>query len=277
MAITVAFRKRALSDSESSVSVSHIKRKRLVEPVPVSGECLDTDGDESSSCSESSSSDESDSSDDLTSSGADSEGEEDEPASPSSSSSSSSPPSSSSSSSSSSEDEVEITPFPRPRKPNMTLPAITSEGSSLLSRLTSLLPALEAANAELERDRAAGTLKEKQIENVDEDAEGGYIEMSPIMQLANVTPSSLQDLGLGVLQHRSNNNDDTSTCSDSSDDIISSDSCDDEIVTRNSQSQRQFVRKSSGEKSILGRLMGQKKRSIGRPKAKPMIVEVGGS
>jgi hypothetical protein len=92
------------------------------------------------------------------------------------------------------------------------------------------------------------------------------------MQLANLFVI-FQDLGLGVLQECN----DTTTCSDSSDDIISSDSGDDEIEIRNSQSQRQFVKKSSGERSILGRLMGQKRRNIGRSKAKPMIVEVGGS
>ncbi|KAI9763300.1 MAG: hypothetical protein M1840_000782 [Geoglossum simile] len=138
----------------------------------------------------------------------------------------------------------------------MSFPAATSEGSSLLSRLSTLLPALEAANAELERDRAAGTLKDRQIDNVDENADGGYIEM---------------DLGLGVLEER--NLDDTTTCGGTSEETLSSESDDDNVDIRNNQ----FGKSSSSERNILGRLMGQKKRNIGRSKAKPMILEVGGN
>lgn len=47
----------------------------------------------------------------------------------------------------------------------------------MLGRLNSFLPQLEKANAELEKAREEGTLDERILDNADEDAEGGYIEM----------------------------------------------------------------------------------------------------
>jgi len=67
------------------------------------------------------------------------------------------------------------------KKPTMRLPT-----SDLKSRLSTFLPQLAAANAELEILKENGGLKDRQIDNV-QDGEGDYIEM---------------DLGLGVLEEK---------------------------------------------------------------------------
>lgn len=59
--------------------------------------------------------------------------------------------------------------------------------SSLGGRLRDFLPALAAANQDLEVERREGRLEERDIERVDEGEGGQYIEM---------------DLGLGVLEER---------------------------------------------------------------------------
>ncbi|KAK8220018.1 hypothetical protein M8818_000434 [Zalaria obscura] len=71
------------------------------------------------------------------------------------------------------------------KKPQMQLPASSSH--DLRSRLSSFLPQLAAANAELEQLAQNGGLEGKRFEDVDEGAEGGYIEM---------------ELGLGVLEEK---------------------------------------------------------------------------
>lgn len=53
--------------------------------------------------------------------------------------------------------------------------------SALQSRLSSFLPAIQAANETLERERVEGRLAPRNIENVDEDDEQ-YIEMVSIYQ-----------------------------------------------------------------------------------------------
>ncbi|KAL8657159.1 MAG: hypothetical protein Q9226_002199 [Calogaya cf. arnoldii] len=76
------------------------------------------------------------------------------------------------------------------------LPPITNPTPSTLhSRLSTFLPTIRASNAELERERLAGTLNNRNIENLSsasdsesEDEEKPYIEM---------------DLGLGVLEEKS--------------------------------------------------------------------------
>ena len=61
--------------------------------------------------------------------------------------------------------------------------------NKLQQRLDSLLPELASANAQLDDDRVAGVLEQRNIENVNENGEDGrgYIEMN---------------LGLGVLKER---------------------------------------------------------------------------
>lgn len=49
-------------------------------------------------------------------------------------------------------------------------------GGGLMQRLQSFLPAIEKANQDLEREREDGTLKQRDLENV-EDEEAPYIEM----------------------------------------------------------------------------------------------------
>ncbi|KAL8847455.1 MAG: hypothetical protein Q9221_007524 [Calogaya cf. arnoldii] len=76
------------------------------------------------------------------------------------------------------------------------LPPVTNPTPSTLhSRLSTFLPTIRASNAELERERLAGTLHNRNIENFsstsDSESEGGekpYIEM---------------DFGLGVLEEKS--------------------------------------------------------------------------
>lgn len=81
-----------------------------------------------------------------------------------------------------SDSESDATPCPLPLPQRRGAP----NASTLQSRLASLLPALKSANEALEREREAGTLAERDIENVKEE-EGKYIEM---------------ELGLGVLEEK---------------------------------------------------------------------------
>ena len=79
-----------------------------------------------------------------------------------------------------SEAEVEIVTLPLPKKPKKpTIKAVEVVGQEvdLGARLKRFLPQLAAANQELETYRAAGMLKERNLEVVDEEAGKEYIEM----------------------------------------------------------------------------------------------------
>jgi hypothetical protein len=87
-------------------------------------------------------------------------------------------PSSESDDSSEEESEVEeeetVTNVRAGMKPVIQSPADVNKG--LLSRVQSFIPAIEKANRELEKERVAGTLGERDLEGV-KDGEGPYIEM----------------------------------------------------------------------------------------------------
>ncbi|KAF2202790.1 hypothetical protein GQ43DRAFT_298999 [Delitschia confertaspora ATCC 74209] len=136
------------------------------------------------------------------------------------------------------EDNVIIDIIPRPaEKPKMRLSEIGNNVSDLKARLQSFLPQLKAANEELERERRAGTLKNRVIEG--DEGGGEYIEM---------------DLGLGVLEHKGHNGEDKESEDESEDDEDNADE----------------NKERSNEKDILGKLMGQNRR-----KAPAAIQEVG--
>ncbi|KAI9667361.1 MAG: hypothetical protein M1821_000176 [Bathelium mastoideum] len=75
---------------------------------------------------------------------------------------------------------------------------------NLRERLDRFLPRLALANAEIEEQRREGTWVGKGVEDVDEEADEGYIEMN---------------LGLGVLEHKDHEMSETSSSSESSDDV----------------------------------------------------------
>lgn len=130
------------------------------------------------------------------------------------------------------EAEVEIVTLPLPKKPKKpTIKAVEVVGQEvdLGARLKRFLPQLAAANQELEAYRAAGMLKERNLEVVDEEAGKDYIEM---------------DLGLGVLEETSSNSRDSGSRGHYDD---STDTTALEIE----------------EKDILGKLMGRTKRKNG--------------
>jgi hypothetical protein len=73
----------------------------------------------------------------------------------------------------SAQDHEEITNVRPGTKPEMKLEAL---GGGLLQRLRTFLPALEAANQELEKEKKDGTIERRNIERVEE-GEGPFIEM----------------------------------------------------------------------------------------------------
>ncbi|KAH8148358.1 uncharacterized protein LAJ45_07459 [Morchella importuna] len=87
---------------------------------------------------------------------------------------------------------VSTTPATAPQNKPKIAPMPPS--SDLLSRLNAFLPAISAANRDLEGEIAAGTIAQRNIENVSEKEEA-YIEMN---------------LGLGVLKQIDPNNPDES-------------------------------------------------------------------
>lgn len=127
----------------------------------------------------------------------------------------------------------EITALPLPPDPEARRRIYQRQApptSTLSERLKTFLPQLAAANEELERDRAAGKLAEKSLENVRED-EGHYIEMN---------------LGLGVLKERDPNKMDSGSESE--------DEQDDEMdITAGGQDEHK-----AKEQDVLGKLMGKR-------------------
>jgi len=131
-----------------------------------------------------------------------------------------------------SEAEVKIVTLPLPKKakkPAIKAVEVMGQEVDLGARLKRFLPQLAAANQELETYRAAGMLKERNLEVVDEEAGEEYIEM---------------DLGLGVLEETSSNSRDSGSRSHH----------DDNTDTTASETE---------EKDILGKLMGRTKRKDG--------------
>jgi len=131
-----------------------------------------------------------------------------------------------------SEAEMEIVTLPLPKKakkPTIKAVEVVGQEVDLGARLKRFLPQLAAANQELETYRAAGMLKERNLEVVDEEAGKEYIEM---------------DLGLGVLEETSSNSRDSG----------SRGHYDDSTDTTASETE---------EKDILGKLMGRTKRKDG--------------
>ncbi|PYI08633.1 hypothetical protein BO78DRAFT_459710 [Aspergillus sclerotiicarbonarius CBS 121057] len=76
-----------------------------------------------------------------------------------------------------------------PRIPSIPKPRIhrIEKNPDLLSRLSSFLPQMKTANEHLEQEIAAGRAKDVQMDDLDDDEEGQYIEMN---------------LGLGVLEEK---------------------------------------------------------------------------
>ena len=110
----------------------------------------------------------------------------------------------------------------------------------LTHRLATFLPALSAANQELEIERVQGRLSARDIENLDDmegDEEGGqYIEM---------------DLGLGVLEEREDDEDRRS---------------DGEVDLGDKEPMKSGAEGGNGmESDVLGRLMGVERTIRSKP------------
>jgi len=146
--------------------------------------------------------------------------------------------------------EPRITTLPLKTKPAMRRPAarkIDPQFPSILARLQDLLPRMKDANATLEEERERGTLEQRQIELMEEgdnDADhenlkDQYIEMN---------------LGLGVLEEKTQNFDDTSSSSSSSSDDEERD-----IAIGRIDSAASSERK---ETDVIGKLMGQKRHNL---------------
>ncbi|KZF26625.1 hypothetical protein L228DRAFT_243113 [Xylona heveae TC161] len=133
----------------------------------------------------------------------------------------------------------DITTLPRPGKPQITN-KYAADGAGLMSRLSSFLPQLAAANASLEEDRAAGRLEERSFEIPEGTDKEHYIEM---------------DLGLGVLEEKH------------PDATSSSGGSDDEEHTGNDMD---IDRSKDKDSNIMGHLMGQKNSTT-----KPKIEDLG--
>ncbi|WEW61675.1 hypothetical protein PRK78_007167 [Emydomyces testavorans] len=122
--------------------------------------------------------------------------------------------------------------------------------SNLSSRLSAFLPALKAANEDLERDIAAGRLISAEI---NDDSESG--EEDTTDEERGMGPPYIEmNLGLGVLQETGD--DESATSSDES--LSSSDGHDTER------------RRARSDMNILGNLMGNNSRTT-----KPTIEEIG--
>lgn len=124
-------------------------------------------------------------------------------------------------------------PITVPGKPRLVMRLGRDEmerGKNLRERLKDFLPQIAAANEELERERSAGTLGARNMEDVDEEAQEEFIEMN---------------LGLGVLEEKSANAPEQETSSDISD----TDDGGDPLCAR--------------ERDIMGKLMGHKRDGTG--------------
>ncbi|KAI9703174.1 MAG: hypothetical protein M1836_007739 [Candelina mexicana] len=171
----------------------------------------------------------------------DDESDNDSDSSTSSSSSDSSSSDSGTDSSSDSDDSSSDIPSVSPiiNLPLLKKPKIATsnpQGSHLLSRVLDLLPQMAAANAELEEDRAAGRLEEKNIESLEDEDGDAHIEMN---------------LGLGVLEEQP------------PDSLLDGE----ELVSRDTKPNDNERSLQEQEVDIVGKLLR-------RPKSKPNIEEV---
>jgi hypothetical protein len=127
---------------------------------------------------------------------------------------------------------------------------------SLIQRLQHFIPEMKAANQELEKERAAGTLERRNIEKV-EDEEGQHIEMVSvwllIVDFVTDTDRHMQNLGLGVLEEK-----DPEQASD--------DGNQSEGTFSDSENNGTVGRDQ--EEDVLGKLMGHKKN-----RRKPIHIE----
>ena len=176
---------------------------------------------------------------------------------------------------SSASSSTSITNVTTAKKPPIQKPhSYSSTSSDLHSRLASFLPSLAAANEELEHDRAAGTLGQRDIENVDtkEDGEGGdeggdgdgegggYIEMN---------------LGLGVLEEQRDGMAESDSSSSEDEEEGDEATEDDEgdkalpVTTLDDGSESKPSNRAQRERDTMGRLMGSRRR-------KPAIEELNG-
>ncbi|GME28151.1 phosphotransferase-like [Neofusicoccum parvum] len=140
-------------------------------------------------------------------------------------------------------DSDEITALPRPPDADARRKIYQRQvppKSTIGDRLKEFLPQLAAANEELERDRAAGTLAEKSLENVG-DNEERYIEFN---------------LGLGVLKEKDPNKMESDIESEIDDDEMDTDA--------NGQNEQK-----NKEQDILAKLLRKK-----NPTSGPVIQEV---
>ena len=150
------------SDSSTSSSCSVLEDSALFSTEHSGNETANSDLDSTSSSAVSESSDD-------TSSGSDSENE-----------SMNSEDGSEDESMSEAEAEAEIVTLPLPKKakkPTIKAVEVVGQKLDLGARLKRFLPQLATANQELETYRAAGMLKERNLEVVDEEAGKEYIEM----------------------------------------------------------------------------------------------------
>jgi len=175
------------------------------------------------------------------SSESDAEASEEEPESEDDSASTSSS-SSSSSDASSSNDNTTILTLPIPRKPSITRRPPSATTSDLHQRLSTFLPNLAAANDELEVERAAGRLGERNIETVDDDE---YIEMS---------------LGLGVLEEKGLNWEGSGSNNDDDGSLGGDDLSDEEGDVDGGG--EQGLRGTRGETDVFGKLLRRKKSKV---------------
>ncbi|CEO58900.1 hypothetical protein PMG11_03595 [Penicillium brasilianum] len=110
-------------------------------------------------------------------------------------------------------------------------------GSDLLSRLSSFLPQMKNANEDLEREIAAGRGQEMVLDSVDDDGKD-YIEMN---------------LGLGVLEEKRGDSEDSSSGDEGDDEGPDGDSAEDK-----------------GDSDLLGQLMGGITSSADKPSIEEM-------
>jgi hypothetical protein len=137
--------------------------------------------------------------------------------------------SSSSSSDSDSSDSARIMTSPTPARNERI-----GNATSLSSRLSSFLPAIAAANAQLESERRNDTTVNRNIEDIDGE---NYIEM---------------DLGLGVLEEKNLDKSSSDTDSDDGNDGDDSDSDEKKSTPRERKTKKR-------EKDVMSKLMGKER------------------
>ena len=116
----------------------------------------------------------------------------------------------------------------------------SAAASDLQRRLSTFIPDLAAANDELEVERAAGTLGDRNIEDVDEQS---YIEMN---------------LGLGVLEEKRH----SESGSETSDDNRSLEGENEGDEAAMASREGEGLRNGEAETDVLGKLLRRKKSKV---------------